>query len=98
MAKDSIRHWQGIFEKLGLEVTISADGCCGMSGLFGHEVANVGLSEKIFNLYWKPRLEKNKGVILATGFSCRCQLENHDFRGVHPAVFLGGLLGQPSHP
>ncbi len=39
-AKESSQQWQALYEKLGLPLTIINAGCCGMSGLFGHEQEN----------------------------------------------------------
>ena len=91
-AKESSQHWQKIFEKVGVPVKVINAGCCGMSGLFGHEVVNNQLSENIFNLVWKPTLELTPGILLASGFSCRCQSKNHQFKTMHPAVLLAELF------
>jgi Fe-S oxidoreductase len=50
------------------------------------------MSESIFSLRWKTVAENNNNVLLATGFSCRCQLKNHGHRVLHPVQYLTGLL------
>ncbi len=91
-AKESSQHWQTIFEKLGVSLTIINAGCCGMSGIFGHEIENSQLSEDIFNLAWKPALQSTSEIILASGFSCRCQSLNHQFKTIHPITLLSQYL------
>jgi hypothetical protein len=60
-------------------------------------VENVDLSDRIFTLAWQPALESldpSQSVILATGFSCRCQLKNHDWPVSHPVEYLIDKLNQ----
>jgi len=45
--KQSFANWQKIFENLAIPLQIKISGCCGMSGLFGHESENKILAEKI---------------------------------------------------
>lgn len=67
--------WQRIFTNLDQTLTTEAVGCCGMAGTFGHETKNREASAKIFDLSWRQPVtaEKNKGKLLATGYSCRSQ-------------------------
>ncbi|BFG79778.1 FAD-binding and (Fe-S)-binding domain-containing protein [Paraburkholderia terrae] len=81
--------WKGVFEAAGLSVAMPASGCCGMSGTYGHEARNRETSEVIFNQSWarhvrgsavKPdsgdaRKVSNDSELLATGYSCRCQVK-----------------------
>ena len=94
-ARESPGQWQEIFALLGLKLNIANAGCCGMSGIFGHEVEQQQLSQDIFNLNWKPRLQKlnaNREIVLASGFSCRCQAGHYDFQLRHPLEFLDKLM------
>jgi len=91
-AKESSQQWQAIYEKLGIPLTVINAGCCGMSGLFGHELENSKLSDDIFNLVWKPTLKSTHGIVLASGFSCRCQSENHQLTTIHPVVHLAEMM------
>jgi FAD/FMN-containing dehydrogenase/Fe-S oxidoreductase len=86
--KQSSKDWQSIFEYLGLSLSARAAGCCGMAGLFGHERENQQLSDKIFQLNWESLASSHSGLILASGFSCRCQLKNHAKSAEHPLTFL----------
>jgi FAD/FMN-containing dehydrogenase/Fe-S oxidoreductase len=94
-AKESSGLWQQIFSRLGLQLEVINTGCCGMSGIFGHEVEQQTLSDDIFNLNWHPNLQRmnnDHSIILATGFSCRCQTKQHDFSTLHPVQYLEQLL------
>jgi FAD/FMN-containing dehydrogenase/Fe-S oxidoreductase len=93
-ARESMRQWRTILRHLGVETTIELAGCCGMSGLFGHERANQKLSRKIFAQGWLPRLERSQGQRLATGFSCRCQLHKHDLDVQHPITLIEQRLSR----
>ena len=89
--KQSSANWQKIFDALGVQLLVKASGCCGMSGLFGHEKANEALSKKIYQENWRENVE-NASHLLATGFSCRCQLDNHKQAVKHPIEILSELL------
>lgn len=94
-ARESSAHWQQVFSRLGIKLDVISPGCCGMSGIFGHEVENQKLADDIFKLAWKPTVERllgEKSIILATGFSCRCQLKNHQVAVVHPLQYLEQVL------
>ncbi len=58
-------------------VTEVDSGCCGMAGSFGYEKSHYALSEKIGNRKLFPAIKKteNDTVIVASGFSCRSQIE-----------------------
>ena len=79
--------WKKLFRILGLPVEIRIAGCCGMSGMFGHERENRTLSKIIFEQNWLPHLDHDRPV-LATGFSCRCQLDRFGHVADHPARYL----------
>lgn len=91
-AKESPTQWMEVFAKLGIDCQIINAGCCGMSGLFGHEISNNALSDDIFNLSWRAVAETTNGPLLATGFSCRCQLKNNQFKTTHPLQYLDRIL------
>jgi len=91
-ARESMPQWRQIFAHLGIDLVIERAGCCGMSGVFGHEQQNQSLSRKIFSINWQPRLQQASGHILASGFSCRCQLKHHGISVMHPIQTLEQLL------
>ncbi|MDI7861871.1 FAD-binding oxidoreductase [Rhizobiaceae bacterium n13] len=83
-------NWTAVFAAFGLEAEIPATGCCGMAGLFGHESEHQEMSKAIFDMSWRPHLDKlEPKAILATGFSCRCQTKRlNGNRPRHPAEAL----------
>lgn len=79
----------------GARVTDLDAGCCGMAGSFGYLRDHYDLSRAIGELALFPaaRALPAGGVLVASGTSCRHQLEH--FTGVtplHPAVLLGTLM------
>jgi Fe-S oxidoreductase len=90
--RQSAQDWNTIFEYLGHSLTVKAAGCCGMSGLFGHERENQNLSDDIFRLNWQGIASDNSAGILASGFSCRCQLQRHGFPVEHPLSVLNQMI------
>lgn len=94
-ARESSAHWQSVFESLGVTCQTIHAGCCGMSGLFGHEVENNQMSEQIFNLNWNKIASKaQNGILLASGFSCRCQLKNHHYEVKHPIQYVDQIISK----
>ncbi|MCZ6578586.1 MAG: FAD-binding and (Fe-S)-binding domain-containing protein [Gammaproteobacteria bacterium] len=90
--RQSAQDWQTIFASLGLCLTIKNAGCCGMAGLFGHERENQGLSDDIFRLNWQGITSGNSKKLLASGFSCRCQLHRHGLAVDHPLTKLSKII------
>ena len=83
--------WIKVARRLGVDLKILESGCCGMAGLYGHDLANRATSEKIYGLSWGPILANasHEGRTVATGFSCRCQAEIvDDLRLMHPLQLL----------
>jgi FAD/FMN-containing dehydrogenase/Fe-S oxidoreductase len=93
-AAPSIRNWQQIFSAMGQRLELLAVGCCGMSGTYGHESANLETSKRIYDLSWREPVNdaQNHDRLLATGYSCRSQVKRLDDQEVpHP---LQALLEQ----
>jgi Fe-S oxidoreductase len=90
--RQSAQDWKLLFEKLGLSMTTKAAGCCGMAGLFGHERENQKLSDDIFKLNWQGIANASSATILASGFSCRCQLHKHGLSVEHPLSILSKII------
>ncbi|MDY7548920.1 FAD-binding and (Fe-S)-binding domain-containing protein [Glaciimonas sp. Gout2] len=87
----AITDWQKVFEALGLRLEIKASGCCGMAGTYGHEAKKRSISETIYGQSWGPivRAQKKDEVLLATGYSCRCQAKLIDGIEIqHPVTAL----------
>jgi FAD/FMN-containing dehydrogenase/Fe-S oxidoreductase len=87
--------WVKVFGALGIPLEIVKAGCCGMCGVYGHEVAHKQDSLGIFELSWKSKIdsERDPGRVLATGHSCRTQVERAlGFVPRHPAQALLSVL------
>jgi Fe-S oxidoreductase len=83
--------WIKVSRRLGVDLKILESGCCGMAGLYGHDLANRATSKKIYGLSWGPILASaSQGSrTVATGFSCRCQAKIVDgVRLMHPIQLL----------
>ncbi|MDY6890474.1 MAG: FAD-binding and (Fe-S)-binding domain-containing protein [Pseudomonadota bacterium] len=90
-AAPSLRQWQTIFAALGQQLDLLATGCCGMSGTFGHETANLQRSRDIYDLSWRDIVNRpeNRGKLMATGYSCRSQVNRFDAQRLpHPVQVL----------
>ncbi len=88
--------WGGIFRRAGLDVRTVKAGCCGMSGLFGHEATHQGISKTLYDQNWRPLVEAYSDArLVATGYSCRSQIRRlSNVRALHPAqVLLNHLPG-----
>src|SRR6478609_4969883 len=90
-ATASLRDWQSVFARHGLQLEVLAAGCCGMAGTYGHEAEHRDTSERIYALSWHRHVavEEQADRLLATGYSCRSQVKR--FSGValpHPAQAL----------
>jgi Fe-S oxidoreductase len=87
--------WRKVFGDLGVPLEIVKSGCCGMCGVYGHEVAHVRDSLGIFEFSWKGKIEaeRSREYVLATGHSCRTQVERTlGFVPLHPAEALVSVL------
>ena len=90
-AASAAKDWQAVFSHLGLGLDILPAGCCGMAGTYGHETAHRAMSERIYDLSWRRHTAtfENPGDLLATGFSCRCQVKRLDAIALrHPVQAL----------
>ena len=76
---NSPKEWQQIFTRFGQQLTVEKVGCCGMAGVFGHEVQNQTMSRDIYDLSWRKKLHgKDLRFCLATGYSCRSQVKRYE--------------------
>ncbi|MCT8973537.1 FAD-binding and (Fe-S)-binding domain-containing protein [Microbaculum marinisediminis] len=90
----TLKLWRDIFDAIGVTVQPVDTGCCGMAGLFGHEMRNQQMSRNLFDASW-ARPASGEDEILATGFSCRCQVERFSStRAVHPMKLIADALAQ----
>jgi len=88
------KQWQQIYDAFGLDLHTIPTGCCGMSGMFGHEAENEETSQQLYDMSWKAAAEAaGPEKMLATGFSCRCQTKRYgSFVPKHPVEVLNALL------
>jgi Fe-S oxidoreductase len=90
--------WAKVFGALGVPIEIVKSGCCGMCGVYGHEVAHKEDSLGIFGLSWKKKIDPDldRTRTLATGHSCRTQVERAlGFVPRHPAQALLSVIDRP---
>jgi FAD/FMN-containing dehydrogenase/Fe-S oxidoreductase len=99
-ASDATALWPEIFALAGMSLTLPASGCCGMSGTYGHETRNVETSKRIFEQSWARHVDAwlspddpppadEPAELLATGYSCRCQVSRLRARRLrHPIEAL----------
>jgi Fe-S oxidoreductase len=79
----------------GCEVVDLDAGCCGMAGAFGYEREHYEISRAVGErkLFPAVRGASNGTIVVASGFSCRHQLEHFTgINAVHPAMLLRELL------
>ena len=86
--------WKTIFTDIGLTLNTTNTGCCGMAGTYGHEAQNQENSRALYEMSWKPIVEKTKSEqLLSTGFSCRSQVKRYEkFKPKHPIELLAHVL------
>ncbi len=92
----SSQQWQQLFALFNAKLEIEKVGCCGMAGTFGHETAHLAMSKAIYAQSWQEKLKgKDLSHCLATGFSCRSQVERMEKRTLlHPVQALLTLLDE----
>ncbi|MEM9564333.1 MAG: FAD-binding and (Fe-S)-binding domain-containing protein [Actinomycetota bacterium] len=90
-APEVLAAWARVLEATGHRVVVPDIGCCGMAGIFGHEVGNQELSRRLWDLTWAGHLGDVGGpaTVVATGFSCRSQAKRFaGRRPPHPVELL----------
>ena len=76
LALGSPRQWQQVFEAMGLSLSLVEVGCCGMAGMYGHQREHSAASRGIYQMSWEKHLmSMPQPSVLATGYSCRSQVE-----------------------
>jgi Fe-S oxidoreductase len=90
LTPETSAQWARIFAGAGIDVRIVKAGCCGMSGLFGHEASHLEMSMTLYDQNWRTVVEAQEaGRLIATGYSCRSQIERLSrVRALHPAQVL----------
>ncbi len=80
-----------LLKEAGLELTVPDAGCCGLAGSFGYERRHYELSMQVGEHVLLPAVRQapRDALIIADGFSCRCQIEQGtDRRALHLAEVL----------
>ncbi|MGN0908940.1 MAG: FAD-linked oxidase C-terminal domain-containing protein, partial [Succinivibrio sp.] len=90
----SVQDWQAVMARFNLSLVPVPVACCGMAGLHGHMSSNIAESRRVYEQNWKPRLASRPiARCLATGYSCRSQVERMEGRKIsHPVMVLEHLL------
>jgi FAD/FMN-containing dehydrogenase/Fe-S oxidoreductase len=86
-----------LLKKAGLDVDVLDSGCCGMAGSFGFAREHYGWSQEIGALSLFPAVDAAdpQTIIVADGFSCRQQIEQHsDRHALHTAEVLDMAMQQ----
>ncbi|NVD06543.1 FAD-binding oxidoreductase [Vibrio sp. JPW-9-11-11] len=88
------KEWGAIFAHFGASLQTVPVGCCGMAGTFGHEVDKLQMSQDIYGLSWKPKLEQLPSErCLITGYSCRSQVKRFEqVKTKHPLQALLSII------
>ncbi len=82
LAPQWVTQWKAVLEAAGHTVEVVETTCCGMAGIFGHEVDNQTVSRQLFDMGWRDRLASGPSPV-ATGWSCRSQTKR--FGSVEPS-------------
>ena len=80
----------------GVEATMIDSSCCGMAGAFGYQAETAEVSREMAELSLAPavRAAAPETLIVADGFSCRCQIKDVAGREARSlAVVLDRALG-----
>lgn len=93
LALASMQQWQQVFQAMGLSLKPISTGCCGMAGIYGHQVEHYQSSQDIYQLSWGqhlPLTSEERQYYLATGYSCRSQVQRlQGWKPLHPVQVLG---------
>lgn len=84
-----------------LKVETIESSCCGMAGAFGYQAETVDVSRRMGDLALLPavRAADNDTLVIADGFSCRCQIEDGANReALHVAEIMAMALPDADVP
>ncbi|TMP23473.1 hypothetical protein CWB99_23315 [Pseudoalteromonas rubra] len=86
--------WKDIFGHLGVNLETPATGCCGMAGTYGHETDHQHNSRSLYEMSWQKHTSNiEEETVLATGFSCRCQVKRYENKKpMHPIEYIAKNL------
>ncbi|MEO6653489.1 MAG: FAD-binding and (Fe-S)-binding domain-containing protein [Ilumatobacteraceae bacterium] len=94
LAPGDIDAYRSMLERVGHTVEHEQTGCCGMAGIFGHEIEHLSMSTALFERSWGPRLESDRFTRrCASGYSCRSQAQRFGFGSLqHPVQVVAAAL------
>ena len=87
---------EAVLRRVGVEVTMPDNGCCGMAGPFGFNADKYEVSIAVGERELLPRVRKAspETIVLADGFSCREQIaQTTDRHALHLAEVLQMAIG-----
>ena len=96
-----------VLRRLGLDLDVPDDGCCGMAGSFGYERDHYAVSQRIAEERVLPavRAAADDALVIADGFSCRSQIDDgtarrplHLAEVLHLAIHEGPDGPTGAHP
>ncbi len=87
LVPETSAQWVQIFDNFGINFKVVNAGCCGMSGLFGHEKEHQDISKTLYDQNWRRIVEaEDRPDLIATGYSCRSQIKRlSQVTVLHPA-------------
>ncbi|GAA2038852.1 FAD-binding and (Fe-S)-binding domain-containing protein [Nocardiopsis rhodophaea] len=85
-----------LMDRAGIDGEVLDSGCCGLAGNFGFEAEHYDVSTAVGERVLLPavRAAAHDTLVLADGFSCRTQIEQHTGR---PALHLAEALARGLH-
>jgi Fe-S oxidoreductase len=84
----TMKAWRQVFDHLGIAVDVVESGCCGMSGMFGHERRHFDWSMRLYDMSWRGIVD-GEPIVYATGFSCRSQVKRCSHKpAFHPMELI----------
>ena len=92
---------ESVLQKMGIDWSAPAPGCCGMAGSFGFDEEKYGVSVAIGELELLPAVRDAApdSLIIADGFSCREQIAQlTDRHALHLSEVIATALKGPREP
>ena len=80
---------------LGANATMIESSCCGMAGSFGYQAETAEVSRQMAEISLAPavRAAPKDAIVLADGFSCRCQIKDvTERRAINLALLMDKAL------
>jgi Fe-S oxidoreductase len=80
---------------LGANATMIESSCCGMAGSFGYQAETAEVSRQMAEISLAPavRAAPKDSIVLADGFSCRCQIKDvTERRAINLALLMDKAL------